>query len=36
MPARQIPMVEKMLQRMDELEKEELTMINLYNCWIGW
>jgi hypothetical protein len=28
-------MVEKMPQQMDELEKEELTMINLYNCWLG-
>jgi hypothetical protein len=35
LPAGQVAMVELMLLRMDELEKQGLTMINIYNCWLG-
>jgi hypothetical protein len=35
LPAGQLAMVEQILQQMDELEKEGLTMINLNNCWLG-
>jgi hypothetical protein len=31
----EVAMVKEMLSQMDELEKEGLKMINLYNCWLG-